>query len=115
MAKDLAFTTLHDLDISNGDIQTVSDGAEVAQSWKIRMYWLLGEWYYNLALGMPWFSKIFNLTSTPVAKRQIIMDCTLGTPGVRAITKFEQTTADRVGTLEIEIETEYNTNEVVSI
>jgi hypothetical protein len=115
MSKDLKLDNLHDLEIVNGDLALVSDGAEVAQSWKIRMLWLLGEWYYNVSLGMPWFTRMFKQTATPVAKRQYIIDCTMGTPGVRSITSIEQTVDGSIGTLAMEIETDYNTREVLTV
>ena len=115
MAKDLELSATQDLIIADGDLSIATDGAEVAQNWRIRILWLLGEWYYNTAIGMPWFSKIFRLTASPIAKRQYIIDCTNSTPGVRVINSIKQTTDAHIGNLEMEIETDYNTNEVLSV
>jgi hypothetical protein len=116
MARDLKLDgAAHDLEITSGDLSMVSDGSEVAQSWKTRMLWLIGEWFYNVSLGMPWFTKMFRLSASPVARRQYIIDCTMGTQGVRAISSMEQTTSEHIGTLAMEIETEYNTREVLTV
>lgn len=112
MAKDFEISTDYDLVVSNGDLALISDGPEVAQNWKIRILWLYGEWYYDRSLGTPWVSEIFRLTTSEIAKRQYIVNCTLGVPGVRAITSLKQSTSGHEGTLNIEIETEYNTREV---
>lgn len=53
MARDLKLDAFHDLAIEDGDLQYIEDGAEVAQSWKIRVLWIFGEWYGNISIGVP--------------------------------------------------------------
>lgn len=113
--KDFKIDTLHDLVIENGDLQFVSDGEEVAQNVKIRLYWILGEWFYNKGVGVPWFSKIFKLDVSPIAKREFITQTILGTPGVRQIKKLEQSVSGRAGALAIQIQTDYSTVEDLAI
>jgi hypothetical protein len=113
--RDFKLDESHDLDISNGDFHFVENGAEVAQHWLIRMLWIYGEWFANLAVGMPWFNRIFKLTASPVEKRELIIAATLETPGVKSIKSLEQTSTDRLGKLDLTIETDYDTIEDVGI
>lgn len=113
--KDLKLDTNHDLAVESGDLQFVTDGTEVAQNWRVRMYWLLGEWYYNQNLGLPWLQQMFRQSVTPIQKRQLIIDTTLSTPGVVSIREFNESIEDRTGTLAMRIATEYNTLESVTI
>lgn len=116
MAKDFELANDYDLAVESGDLQFVVDGPEVAQNWLMRMYWLYGEWYGNPALGMPWFDKIFKLTSSPVEKLQLITDTTLDTPGVKSIISITEThDSDHKGFLDLRIETEYNSYEDLSV
>jgi hypothetical protein len=115
MAKDFKLDSAHDLAIEDGDFQFVADGTEVAQSWKIRLLWIQGEWYGNTAIGVPWFSQMFRLMVGPEAKRQIIMDLTRGTPGVKSIKRIDETRDGHTGFLALRIGTDYNTTEDLNI
>jgi hypothetical protein len=115
MARDLKLTIDHDIEIENNDLSYIEDGAEVAQSWRVRMLWLYGEYYYNKALGMPWFNTMFRQSATPNQKRQVILDMTLATPGVVAIRSFEEIVDDRSGSLALRIATEYNSLEELRV
>jgi len=111
MARDLKLDALYDIAIENGDLQYVEDGAEVAQSWKIRVLWIYGEWYGNLSIGVPWFDKMFKILIGPEAKRQIITDLTRATPGVKSLVSITETHEDHTGFLALRISTDYDTME----
>jgi len=115
MSRDLKLDTLHDLAIENGDLQYVADGTETAQSWKIRVLWILGEWYGNLSIGVPWFSKMFKTMIGPEAKRQIIVDLTRATPGVKSIRSMTETREGHIGFLALRVQTDYDTMENLEI
>lgn len=113
--KDFKLDSAHDLAIENGDLTFVEDNEEIKQNIPLRLYWIQGEWYYNRGLGIPWFSKIFKLNVSPVAKREFIVQAIQSIPGVRSIKKLEQTIEGRAGALAIQVETDYSTVEDISI
>lgn len=116
MATDLQLDpNTFDLVLENGDLALISDGAEVAQSWKIRLLWVQGEYLYNPGLGIPWFSEIFRVARSAAAKRAILVDATKAVPGVRQLLKITQETSGHEGSLAFEIDTVYNTKEVAQI
>ena len=46
----------HDLDISTGDLQTVSGVEMVTQSLVIALWWFVGEWKFDTSQGTDWYS-----------------------------------------------------------
>lgn len=115
MARDLKLDALHDLAIEDGDLAVVDEGTEVAQSWKIRVLWIQGEWYANTAIGMPWFQTMFRQIVGPDQKRQIITDLTRAVPGVKSIRSMTETRSGHSGFLALRVETVYNTLEDLHI
>lgn len=113
--KDFLLTPDWDLDLDSGDLQWAEDGECVAQLWKLTMLWIRGEWFYNISLGMPWFEETFKISASPVTKRAWIANETTRVPGVRSLQKIEQTTSGRGASLELWIDTVYNTQQVVTI
>jgi hypothetical protein len=56
MSVDLAVNNLTwDLSIQNGQLVLVSKAAQVAQAIGIRLQRLLGEWFLNTGVGIPWY------------------------------------------------------------
>lgn len=49
----------NDLEISNGDLVTVTGGDEAGQRIKDRLLTFRGEWFLNLSYGVDYINKIF--------------------------------------------------------
>jgi hypothetical protein len=87
-------TTTHDLDLSTLDLQFVDGLDYIAQKLKIRLWFLLGEWFLDTTEGVPYFEEI--LVKTPdISKIETILKSTiLETDGVTEMLIFN-TTFDR--------------------
>ena len=112
--KDLALGTLsHDIVVDNGDLLIVDS---VPQHVKQRILTILGEWFLDLSIGLPWFDEILGkgteLTLVEALLKQTITD----TPGVRELVSFRveaSQTSERTALVSFTI-TLSNGDEVVS-
>lgn len=85
---DIKLNAAHDIVIEGGDLQLVSDGAEVAQSIKIRILTIQGEWEFDFTLGLPWFNELFAPITGIDQKKAILRNAIIETTGVAGITDF---------------------------
>lgn len=106
---DLKINSNNDLDVSNGDIQLVSDGLEVVQSAKIRILIIQGEWWLDLLIGVPWFDMMFRTVYSLRQKTDYLRRVILDTIGVRRILKFEfgMNLINRGSLIELNVETDF--------
>lgn len=58
-------TTTHDLVIEKGDLSLVKAGNEVAQNLKERLLFILGEWFLDTTVGIPYFESIWIKNPNP--------------------------------------------------
>lgn len=110
MATDLKLNTSHDLDIVNGDLQLVTEGAEVGQAIKIALLTVQGEWVYDATLGLPWYGDMFqpNLTRAEILRK--IRTRINEVPGVRKINSLDMTiNADKEAVITFDIDSIYGT------
>jgi len=89
MATDLKLTESHDLEIVDGDLVLVTEGTEVAQSAKIHLLTLEGEWFLNYLIGLPWFDRILKISTSLEEKEALIKSAILAVDGVLGIASFE--------------------------
>ena len=81
-------TETHDVVVTDGDLELVADGAEVAQSCKIRLWFILGEWILDVSRGLDWFGYIFPVYTSIDQKNTRIKKMIRETEGVRAIKEY---------------------------
>lgn len=98
MARDLSFIE-PDWGMSqiDGDIATVSDAQEVSQNSKIRLQIILGEVYNDTRIGIPWLTDMVNTQVSINAKKQILRDVILSTPGARSLESLDVSVDDVTG------------------
>jgi len=89
MAVDLKLSAAHDICIENGDLVLVTDGAEVAQSCKIRLLTVEAEWILDFQIGLPWFDRIMKVSTSLAEKEGLIKNVIRDTEGVRSVVSFE--------------------------
>jgi len=109
MATDLKLTTAHDLSLTSGDIDLVTEGTEVAQSAKIRLLFLQAEWVLDYTMGVPWIDEIFNVQYSREYKELLLRRVVLNTPGIRTIRSFsyQEDPTNRGGQITFEVDTIY--------
>jgi len=89
VGQDIKLSENHDVVIENGDLALVSDGAEVAQSCKIRLLTIEAEWILNFLIGLPWFDKILRVNTSLNEKEGLIKNTIRDTEGVLQVASFE--------------------------
>ena len=115
---DLALDENHDVGLSGGDLTLIRDGLEVAQSGKIRLLTIVGEWFLDVTLGLDWLDKtgrgLFSVASSLEMKEAEIKRIIRGTPGVEDLESFVfgVNPFQRVATVEFRALTVYGSIEV---
>ncbi len=77
--------TSHDLTITNGDLSLVDGGNWVQQSIKQNLQTLLGEWFLNTAVGLPWFDEILQKGTSQNRVQQLLIREIINTNGVEKL------------------------------
>lgn len=75
----------HDLTLVNGDLQLVDGGNWVQQSIKQNLQTLLGEWFLNTAVGLPWFDEILQKGTSQNRVQQLLIREIVNTNGVEKL------------------------------
>jgi hypothetical protein len=85
-----------DLRFENGDIAFVSGADQVRQRVLIRLRRSLGEWAYNIRLGLPWIEQILVKNPDLATIRSLLLAEIIATPGVLQVRALElELTAER--------------------
>lgn len=77
--------TEHDLTLVNGDLQLVDGGNWVQQSIKQNLQALLGEWFLDRGVGLPWFDEIFQKGTSRSRVQQLLIREIIKTNGVEKL------------------------------
>ena len=85
---DLELNSDHDISIVNGDLRLVRAEAAVPQHVKQRLLAILGEWFLDHSVGLPWFETILGKHRTLDVVEALIRDQILGTPGIKSLDSF---------------------------
>ncbi len=77
--------TDHDIIITNGDLQLVDGGNWVQQSIKQNLQAILGEWFLDRAVGLPWFDEILQKGTSRSRVQQLLIREIIKTNGVEKL------------------------------
>ena len=86
---DLKLDSSHDLFFDGLDLSLVNEGAEVAQSGKIRLLFILGEWFLDYLLGVDWFDNLFSTETSYEQKAHELRKTIVNTVGVTKLEQFK--------------------------
>jgi hypothetical protein len=91
----------------NGDIATISDGDQVVSHVRARLSMVLGEDYYDTTKGVPWYTTMYNISTSYDQKAAILRQVIQRTPGVRRLVRFTYgiDQAQRLAVVEYQAET----------
>ena len=78
----------HDLIIENYDLRVIDGAEQVAQHCKIRLLALLGEWFLDNTIGVPWLEQILVKNPRGRVVAAALKAAIRGTPGVTRLTAF---------------------------
>lgn len=80
--------TTHDLRIAGFDLSLVSGTDETVQHVKQRLLTFEGEWFLDLAAGVPWFDQILGKPRDVRTVEALLKAEILASPGVRSLSAF---------------------------
>lgn len=84
-----------DIAIKNNNWVLVEGVEEIAQIIKQNLQTVLGEWYLDTTLGLPWFTEIFEKGNSQKNIDNIIINQITLSPGVISLVQYSSDIADR--------------------
>ena len=93
-----------DWDITNNQLQLVTGQDEIAQKISNRLKLFLGEWFLDVRLGVPWFSKILKKNPNPSEIEAILIQQIIETTGVVTLNSIELSLDNATRKLRVEFE-----------
>lgn len=75
----------HDLKLQGGDLQLVQGGNWVQQSIKQNLQAILGEWFLDREVGLPWFDELLQKGTTESRVKQLLIREIVNTAGVERL------------------------------
>ena len=107
-----------DLDVSTGDFVTLTGPEYAAQKIRQRFQFLLGEWFLDTTLGVPWFEDVLIKNPNLELIKSIFRDEILNVPGIVGVKSIEAMFTPSIRTLSLAYVAVYTTGatlqEVVS-
>ncbi len=88
MADLLLDTTTGDLDLTSGGLELVDGADAVAQHLRIRLRTVLGSWFLDTRIGVPYFERILVKNPDTNLVRRILNEAIVDTPGVSEVRDF---------------------------
>jgi hypothetical protein len=90
MTFDLALAADHDLDLSRSGDASLLDGAErIAQQIKVSLQTLLGEWFLDVTVGVPYLERVLVKTPDRAAIEAIFRTRITAVEGVRFVRRLD--------------------------
>lgn len=84
--KDITLDSFsHDVVILAGDLRIADN---IPQHIKQRLLTILGEWFLDLSIGLPWFDEILGKHQDLSQVEALIKTCITETPGVSELVSF---------------------------
>lgn len=106
-------STTWDAKIENGDLAVVEDQEAVRQGIAVRLKMMLGEYYLDLGVGVPWIQRILGKGAdhaTDAEIKEILRACIASTPDVTQVQNVDfEKGADRRYTISYAVLTVYST------
>jgi hypothetical protein len=85
---DLKLNEENDLEIRDFDLQLIDSIDQVVQNLKIRLKFILGEWYLDITQGIPYYEDIFIKSPNQITVETVFKNEILSTDTVEEITRF---------------------------
>lgn len=97
-----------DMDVSSGNFAFARGLVAIQQSLKSRLQAVRGEWFLNVALGLPLFEEIIGKSPSLVAIRALYRTTIEETPGVKQLLELRLSlSAERVLTVAFKVNTDF--------
>jgi hypothetical protein len=81
--------TSHDLQIVGYDLALVEDIDLIRQRIKQRLLLVLGEWFLDTSIGLPWYQEIFKKSTSQERVKALLINQITQTEGVNKILDFQ--------------------------
>jgi len=101
---DLKLDSTGDLDITNNRLSFVTGIDYIAQSWRIRCLTILGEWFLDQRIGIPYFQHILVKNPNWNLIRSIYRKTTYSVSGIKEIIALKLNLNSATRTLDVEVQ-----------
>jgi hypothetical protein len=92
MTFDLALASDHDLDLSrSGDVALLEGAERIAQQIKVSLQTLLGEWFLDVTVGVPYLERVLVKTPDRAAIEAIFRARITAVQGVSLVRRLDLT------------------------
>lgn len=102
-----------DIELENGELPLVSGSEEYAQFLKQKLRTFLGEWFFDIRLGLPYSQQIFVKRLNVPTVEAIFRNEIITTPGVIELQEFDMTLDAATRTLTVSFRALTTEGEVV--
>lgn len=75
--------------VEDGKLQLVTGQDEIAQISAIRLKTYLGEWFLDVRIGFPWFSKVLKKGPNTAEIEALLIQEIVETPGIVSLRSFD--------------------------
>lgn len=100
---DLKLDNTGDLDITNNRLSFATGIDYIAQAWRIRCLTILGEWFLDQRIGIPYFQHILVKNPNWNLIRAIFRRTTYSTPGIKEIVALKLNLNSSTRILDVEV------------
>lgn len=84
-----ALVTEGDIDLTSGDFVFATGPDAIAQHLRIRLRFVLGEWFFDQDIGMPYFEEILIKNPNTNVVTTLFRTAILSTPGVLSLDSLD--------------------------
>lgn len=96
---DFYFDDNYDMSLENADIRFTNDDNKVVQRLTSRLQFILGEWFLNVSVGLPYPQIIFEAGTSIEDVYNLLRTTIINTDGVETINSLELTPDTEARTL----------------
>lgn len=90
--------------VSGGKLQLATERDEIAQIVATRLRTFLGEWFLDVRIGVPWFSKILKKNPNPAEVEALLIQTIVESPGIVTLNTFELSLDNKTRKLKVNFE-----------
>jgi hypothetical protein len=90
--------------VSGSKLQLATERDEIAQIVATRLRTFLGEWFLDVRIGVPWFSKILKKNPNPAEVEALLIQTIVESPGIVTLKTFELTLDNKTRKLKVNFE-----------
>lgn len=107
MTIDILLNGDNDLDLTTYNLRLAKTEDYIVQKLGVKLRTILGEWFLDTSVGVPYFQDIFKKQIDPATVESVIKAAILESPGIVSLLSFDMSlSADRQLTVSFSVESD---------